>query len=438
MKKKGIIIGIIIIIIAVGMGIVYNVPMNNVDYVKKNSRELKLNDINDNKDLDLILDNIKDKNIVFTNETHGMKENTYIKEKFINYLMDNWNLKYFFVENGYAECSFINEYLQTGDEKLLNDIFNNFFNIVYTEDEKQVLKKIYLKNKELPDEKKLKFVGIEAIESYNGVKFYFNNILEKYNNLPKEQIAKIEKILECNEKEELYTERSNEYIKAIEEFENDIKENNEAYIKHLNKEEVFNIEFILNNLKNMSQIGNPEKGGPYVNKEFYETRDKLSYENIISIYDHFGEGKTYIHYGIAHAYQSQFNGVKFLAKNLNDDLKFNGKIYSINTVYEEGERFNNFSYETERYNSITTELQNTLKDAGIENSNRIIPLDNKKSPYKKKMYKELFELQYAYGDEEMFKNDKGVTTDFFQAEIVIKNPRPIEWNDEEFFKELRK
>ena len=36
--------------------------------------------------------------------------------------------------------------------------------------------------------------------------------------------------------------------------------------------------------------------------------------------------------------------------------------------------------------SITTELENTLKDAGIENGNKIIVLDNKRSPYKKEIF----------------------------------------------------
>ncbi|WP_160289227.1 hypothetical protein [Clostridium argentinense] len=47
--------------------------MNNINYIKKNSRDLKLNDIDDNSDLDLIWKNINDKSIIFTNKSMQLK-----------------------------------------------------------------------------------------------------------------------------------------------------------------------------------------------------------------------------------------------------------------------------------------------------------------------------------------------------------------------------
>ena len=41
--------------------------------------------------------------------------------------MDNWDLKYFLMECGHASGVILNEYLQSGDEKLLNDILNGEF-----------------------------------------------------------------------------------------------------------------------------------------------------------------------------------------------------------------------------------------------------------------------------------------------------------------------
>ncbi|WP_061994033.1 erythromycin esterase family protein [Clostridium sp. ATCC 25772] len=439
MKKKGIIIGIIIIIIAIGVGIIYYMPMNNVDYVKKNSRELNLNDINDNKDLDLILDNIKDKTIVCTNENHGINENADIQYKFANYLMDNWDLKYFLMECGQASGTLLNEYLQTGDEKLLDDIFENgVFGAMSDESSKELAKKLYLKNKDLPEEKKLIIIGLDVRQQGDSITYYFKHIKNKYNNIPKDQLEKINKVLECSEEEMINGERSSTFLKAIEDLEKDIKENEEIYIQSLNKEEVFNFECILNNLKNTSKLLPLIDGGISNNKEFYEARDKMNYENFKKIYDHFGGGKYYLHYGMDHIYQREINNVKFLGANLKEDSNFKDKIYSINTLYKNGEAYNYDDLSPYSFYSITTDLEETLKKAGIENGNRIIVLDNKKSPYKKKIFKECFTFIDVYNDEKLFESNKGVTTDYFQAEIIIENPTPIKWYGEEIIKKLKR
>ncbi|GAA0117146.1 erythromycin esterase family protein [Clostridium senegalense] len=434
MKKKGIIIGIIIIIIAIG--IIYNMPMNNVNYVKKNSRELKLKDIKDNKDLDLILDNIRDKSIVFTNEYHGINENADIQYKFINYLMDNWDLKYFLMECGYTSGTLLNEYLQNGDEKLLDDIFKNgILGKMSNESIKEFMKKLYLKNKDLPEEKKLILIGLDVQQQDGSITYYFKHIKNKYNNIPKDQLEKINKVLKCSEEEMINGERSSTFVKAIEDLEKDIKENEKKYIQSLDKYEVFNLECILNNLKNTSKVGVVMDGPITDNKEFYEARDKVNYENFKKVYDHFSGGKYYIHYGIDHIYQKEINNVKFLGANIKEDLNFKDKIYSINTLYKNGQRYNYSDLATNNFYSITTDLEETLKKAGIENGNRIIVLDNKKSPYKKKMFKECFTFIDVYNDEELFESNKGVTTDYFQAEIIIESPTPIKWYPEKAIKE---
>ncbi|HCQ91070.1 MAG TPA: hypothetical protein DIU45_16900 [Clostridium sp.] len=91
--------------------------------------------------------------------------------------------------------------------------------------------------------------------------------------------------------------------------------------------------------------------------------------------------------------------------------------------------------------SITTDLKNTLKEADIEKGSKIIVLDNKRSPYKKKIFKECFSFSDVYEGHEilhvnkkLFETNKGVTTDYFQSIIVIENPTPIKWCWEDFNK----
>jgi len=411
--------------------------MNNINYIKKNSRDLKLNDINDNIDLDLIWEDIKNKSIIFTNENHGIKENIDIQYKFINYLMDNWDLKYFLMESGYAVGVILNEYLQSGDEKLLDDIFENgILEKENTEEAKEFMKKLYLKNKDLPEDKKLIIVGLDVMEGVEGVNYYFKNMLVKHKEMPKEQLEKMKKILQHSELERTIVEKSSEFLKTIENLEEDLEENEDVYVKYLGNEELFDLKLIVNNLKSSSDIEKSlKKGGMTANKGYYELRDKMSYENFKKIYEHFEGGKYYSHYGLQHVYQNEINTVKFLAANFKEDPNLKDKIYSINSIYKEGYSYNYSSLAPAEYYSITTDLKNTLKDAGMEDGNKIIVLDNKRSPYKKKIFKECFQFPEAEINEELFKENKGVTTDYFQSIIVIENPTPVKLYLEDFIKE---
>ncbi|WP_291563294.1 MULTISPECIES: hypothetical protein [unclassified Clostridium] len=441
MKKK--IVSIICFLcVLVGAFVFYNRPINNIDYIKKNSRDLKLNDINDNSDLDLIWENIKDKSIIFTNKYHAVKENSYIQYKFINYLIDNWDLKYFLVEWGHASGVIFNKYLQSGDEKLLDDIFKwEIIEMRNTEEAKEFMKKLYLKNKSLSEDKKLTIVGLDIAEEQGGVTYYFKNILEEYKEIPKEQLDKMKKVLKYSELEWTIGRKSSEFLKSLEDLDKDLEENENIYVKYLGSEGVFDLKLIVNNLKNNSGINEVFNAPVYVNKDCYEQRDKMNYENFKKIYEHFDGGKYYLHYGTQNAYQNEINTVKFLGANIKEDSNFKDKIYSINIIYKEGQCYDYGWLRPKYFYSITTDLKNTLKEADIEKGSKIIVLDNKRSPYKKKIFKECFSFSDVYEGHEilhvnkkLFETNKGVTTDYFQSIIVIENPTPIKWCWEDFNK----
>jgi|GEM_PF-4113761 len=79
----------------------------------------------------------------------------------------------------------------------------------------------------------------------------------------------------------------------------------------------------------------------------------------------------------------------------------------------------------------------------MEKGSKIIVLNNKRSPCKKKIFKECFSFSDVYeghktlhADKKLFETNKGVTTDYFQSIIVIENPSPIKWYWEDFHKKI--
>jgi len=65
-------------------------------------------------------------------------------------------VKYIVIERSYADSYLYNLFLKTGDEKHIQG------DVEWSEDMKESLKKVYLLNQNLPEEKKIEFIGIDA------------------------------------------------------------------------------------------------------------------------------------------------------------------------------------------------------------------------------------------------------------------------------------
>ena len=155
-------------------------PLSEEEYIKKYAVELKIDETVDNLELESFNKIIKDKRIIFTNEMHGVNENSIIQTKVSQYLIDNWGLKYILVEGGYAAGTILNTYIQTGDEELLNQykkiyLMNKFNNTSYYD----YMKSLFEKNKELSEEHKIRIIGIDSIENVPCVKMFIDLLIKK-------------------------------------------------------------------------------------------------------------------------------------------------------------------------------------------------------------------------------------------------------------------
>ncbi|EQB89758.1 hypothetical protein M918_19110 [Clostridium sp. BL8] len=187
MKKKYIAFVVIIVAVLVAAGVIFSKPQSETAYLKKNTKELKLDKPEDYSDLKVISNSIEDKEIIFTGEGHGVKQNTDIQFKFLNYLIDNWDLRYYVIETGYSEAMMLNEYLATGNEEILKETFQEWSAFRATKEDFSMIKKLYEKNKNLPEGKKVTILGIDSASMSEGhIKKYMNIIIGKVGTLPEE------------------------------------------------------------------------------------------------------------------------------------------------------------------------------------------------------------------------------------------------------------
>ncbi len=420
-------------------GMYISLPANEKSYIGKNSSNIDFTNYEDYSALEIFDDSIKDKKIILTNEEIGIKENAQIQYKFISYLMDTWKLKYFLVDVGYAEAAIINEYLQTGDEALLESYNNSSMGYAFIGDSKQdMLKKLYLKNSQLPDNKKLNIMGIGINESFQSVDLYFKRIISRNPDLTEKQIENINNFLENLKSEEIITnisndeelEKRNEIIfKHIDNFYSDINANEEEYKEALN-DDLNNIKIVLDNIRNLQEIMKTYHQDDSNNKNGNEKYSQYLYDNLNSFYKDMNMKRCYIHVYQIYSYQHKILDVDFLGAKIAKDKKFKDKVLGINVIYQKG-KFN-FDNTQIQINAAREDLNTLLEEIKLDKEDMVIDLNNSRSPYKRKFTP----IYFPFPDDALYPQEDvageevggiigkkpGVTTDYFQGVIIIKNP----------------
>jgi len=420
-------------------GMYISLPANEKSYIGKNSSNIDFTNYEDYSALEIFDDSVKDKKIVLTNEEIGIKENAQIQYKFISYLMDTWKLKYFLVDVGYAEAAIINEYLQTGDESLLESYNNSSMGYAFIGDSKQeMLKKLYLKNSQLPDNKKLNIMGIGINESFQSVDLYFKRIISRNPDLTDKQIENINNILENLKSEEIITNISNDeelekrneiILKHIDNFYSDINANEEEYKEALN-DDLNNIKIVLDNIRNLQEIMKTYYQDDSNNTNGNEKYSQYLYDNLNSFYKDMNMKRCYIHVYQIYSYQHKILDVDFLGAKIAKDKKFKDKVLGINVIYQKG-KFN-FDNTHMQINAAREDLNTLLEEIKLDKEDMVIDLNNSRSPYKRKFTPIYFPFpdDILYSQEDVVGEEvggiigkkPGVTTDYFQGVIIIKNP----------------
>ncbi|MCH4890109.1 erythromycin esterase family protein [Acidaminobacter sp. JC074] len=266
--------------------------------------------------------------IFLTGEVHGIKANSDLNIAFVKYFKEETNFKYYLSEMPYSMSYFLNQFLESGDETILLDIFKDLGK--YGSDDKEYYEfwtNFYSYNYNLADEEKIKVVGLD-IES---------NIIQAYkcllDMLPdeeapieiKESISSLGDILEL-----LNTSFRNNYKgeKNAEAILEDMGEHRDLYKDYLGENYVY-FELVLWN------ILNSKKAYKVVDDwvEWNNTRDRIIYDNFKTIDNVLPRDNYYGQWGAGHVFQDVNTDVKWFATYLNKYPKYQDKVLSITYNY---------------------------------------------------------------------------------------------------------
>lgn len=406
----------------------FNVTDDNVysNYLKKNTSNLDNDDNNDYSSFKLLDEDTKDNDIFLIGEYHYVAVNSTVQFKFLKYFKEKTNFKYFLYETSYLAGKKYNIFLKTGDEKLLSPYIN-------TVEELEFWKKLYKFNKALKDEDKIIVVAPDVGNMQNDISYLVDTLsakeltkeIQSHLSLIKEYKEYIDKLFALDDAD-LETVYMNSYTETRQKFMNlytKVKDNISSY-ENIFKDSSFDILYILDDVKNLLDIQEQSAKQYFDTGDFasiLQARDVKIGENFNRLYKKLPKGKYFGKYGTAHTYQKEIlseNDIKtknFAAEITKEGSPLKDKVITIACFYDNCSSSNSGVPEP-----LTSYKGNKAMDSYATGNNTLIKLNGINSPYGKELKWDFVQVPYGRGE-------GGVTTDYFQYILVIKNSEGDTW-----------
>ncbi len=363
-----------------------------------------------------------DHQIFWLGEIHGVQKPQELDLNLLKLLNSQAGVHTYVAEVDFAKAYFLNQYLKTGNEKLLDTIFADW-NQQYAQwankDFQQKIRNIRKLNQTLPAARKIQFAGIDKIHNPVLVADYFNEVLLTHNlsNL-KPRFSMLTALLRKPKTDSLVALEAKQLLEKLN------QENNQGYYKPAYNQ----IIFALQNCANLTSAG----------------RETTLYKNFKYMYQqlNWSKEKLYGFWGFFHVLQAKTNGGKgtsFTTALLNDnELNLKGKIVSIACLYSESKMMMPTAFlppmwadKGKRY----TAVDKFNNDGDLMNIGNLKPFKEASQPGTATLFKlnaagspfltEKVEIKYnAFmpKEQQMMLNEEGkFLADYFQYLILIRN-----------------
>ena len=373
---------------------------NLLNYLKQNHISLNLTS-ETSLNLDIMDEDVRNNEIFLTGENHGIKMNTRLKIEFLKYFKRKIDFKYLITELPASVTYFINRYLKTGDKNILKDIYKGLKGTdAWNLEEYNFWIQLYNLNKKLPSEERILALGIDIEHQVeNALKFmkHFLNTKE----LPSPVLEWIENL---EEGEKLRDD------KKVLEFHSRVKKeldtNKSSYKRELG-EKYFLLSHINDNILNKVEV--------YGSNNFDGIRDNKIYKNFLNLIKGKKNKKFFGQIGLSHVFQKSFPNIDWFGKSLSEESQFKGRVISIAYAYRDCK----YLYPTKRRDYIgkIETMNRSLEEFNpfLDEDLSLFKLNSKKSPFHNDL---IWPLEHKIPN-------GGVTTDYFQYLLVIKNSREM-------------
>ncbi|MTI96789.1 MAG: erythromycin esterase family protein [Firmicutes bacterium] len=356
------------------------------NYLKENKSTLDMN----SPDLELLTPDLADTEIILAGEYHAVAGNFTAKYGLMTTLHKEAGIRYLLCEMGHGIAGLLNQYMETGKAETLDFIFEELKGSgAWSIEHREFWERLREYNLQQPKDERIIVIGIDVEHQFRAALYYLTT-LNGADELPLLQDIKLQDWDDfTNFVFELQKERANKP---------------EKYSDAL-AEDLFYFDDVVENLVNRIAVAEADQQAMYI-------REQAMYENFLKFHEHLPAGKYFGQFGMAHVFQEQcasdMEGVERLAMYLQrDDSPVRDQVISIAYIY---------------INSKMSSWQNDYRELAVQDQfTDTRPVERQASADFT-----LFKLNSAespYAEEPLLIPGpyRGVTTDYFQYVLAIKN-----------------
>lgn len=342
--------------------------------------------------------------IILTGEQHAIKDSTELQLEWIRYLHEAAGVRYILSEMSYSGAELFNEYLRTGDAKLLDTIMDSTKGSSYwNQSQADLWKKLYEYNRTLPETEQLRIVGIDIEHITALSNLYIQKMMER-PGVPDPVRADWDKLRNID-RSLARAAYSQELGKQLREA----MERNDALYREAFGGDLLGLQLVSDNLLHLAAFikasNNPNE------TEAFKIREDAIYSNFLKQHARLPRGKYFGQMGGAHILQRPIHPdqVPFAARlDSREDSPFRNRVLSIQYEYGNSYNMNQKSYKPQpvTYHAVGKTLLKRIRAA--EGPGPI-----------------LFRLSYpgsAYdrSPPQLNKGEEGATTDYIQYIVHIR------------------
>lgn len=162
---------------------------------------------------DLLDEVVPEYTFFFTAEQHWRSINTQLQFSFLKYLHKRAGVRHLIVEGGYSYGFLLNEFLESGDERLLRKIMKDV--PICPEDQMELYRRIHRYNKYLDPDEKIQVTGIDLEHSPELVLQTLYRMMPEDTEPPKRIRRKIEELQRLHESQYFDEKEVRKFFKVL-------------------------------------------------------------------------------------------------------------------------------------------------------------------------------------------------------------------------------
>ena len=327
-------------------------------------------------------------------QCHGTTANYDLQFALLTALHKQAGVRYLLLDSGYATAQVYNDYVQSGNAKLLNMALEGIrFSNSSCNEHRLFWEKIYKYNQSLPPAEKIKVIGID-------VEYQIGTALNYLNFLSDNQLGHLYPITEYLGS----TKALARYVGGVKgKYSEDPQSFENAFGDNISR-----FEMVLQNLTDTVAAN--------LSRSFFPEREKIMYANFLAAYNNDPAGKYFGHFTMGHIYQRRANvgemedADRLAMLLVQEDSPVRDRVISIAAMYHDSEfRFYYGVFESYRvFNFYVADPVPLFKTASTDYT--LYKLNGDESPFTWDTYT-------------VTNPSGGVTTDYYQYLLLIKNSK---------------